>query len=137
MNQTGKNADGTDVSWKDYKEGGDSAKPSVPLFFAGTDEICAHNVELLDNVQPRNWVDPDRGADFVYDLIAIGAGAGGLISAKQSARRGAKSALIEKVRHNFLCSAYFKLLRNLHPLQSAPSWRRLPQLWLRPLQGPS
>jgi pyruvate/2-oxoglutarate dehydrogenase complex dihydrolipoamide dehydrogenase (E3) component len=32
----------------------------------------------------------------VYDLIAIGAGAGGLVSAKQSARRGAKSALISE-----------------------------------------
>ena len=30
----------------------------------------------------------------IYDLIALGAGAGGLVSAKQSARRGAKSALI-------------------------------------------
>jgi hypothetical protein len=32
----------------------------------------------------------------VYDLIAIGAGAGGLVSAKQSARRGAKSAMISE-----------------------------------------
>jgi len=29
-------------------------------------------------------------------LVAVGAGAGGLVSAKQSARRGAKSALIEQ-----------------------------------------
>jgi pyruvate/2-oxoglutarate dehydrogenase complex dihydrolipoamide dehydrogenase (E3) component len=32
----------------------------------------------------------------VYDLIALGAGAGGLVSAKQSARRGAKSAMISQ-----------------------------------------
>jgi len=32
----------------------------------------------------------------VYDLIAIGAGAGGLVSSKQSARRGAKSAMISE-----------------------------------------
>jgi len=37
-----------------------------------------------------------RPDGFVYDLVAIGAGAGGLVSAKQSARRGAKSALIER-----------------------------------------
>ena len=31
-----------------------------------------------------------------YDLIAIGAGAGGLVSAKQSGRRGARSAMISE-----------------------------------------
>jgi pyruvate/2-oxoglutarate dehydrogenase complex dihydrolipoamide dehydrogenase (E3) component len=82
------NAEGKLVSW------GDSAvtkeeEPGVP-------PMDEHNVKLLDAVQPRAWDSPDRGDDFVYDLIAIGAGAGGLVSAKQSARRGAKSALIEK-----------------------------------------
>lgn len=33
---------------------------------------------------------------MLYDLIAIGAGAGGLVSSKQSARRGAKSAMISE-----------------------------------------
>ncbi|CAE7187556.1 merA, partial [Symbiodinium pilosum] len=37
-----------------------------------------------------------QSKDFVYDLVAVGAGAGGLVSAKQSARRGARSALIEQ-----------------------------------------
>lgn len=55
-----------------------------------------HNAKLLDNVCPRNWKNPSRPDDFVYDLVAIGAGAAGLVSAKQSARRGAKSALIER-----------------------------------------
>jgi pyruvate/2-oxoglutarate dehydrogenase complex dihydrolipoamide dehydrogenase (E3) component len=55
-----------------------------------------HNVKLLDNVCPRNWSNPTKPDDFVYDLVAVGAGAGGLVSAKQSARRGAKSALIER-----------------------------------------
>jgi hypothetical protein len=95
MNQPGKNTDGSEISWKNYAEGG-SSKPSVPLFFDGSDQVCPHNAKLLDAVMPRSWTDPDRGADFVYDIIAIGAGAGGLVSAKQSARRGAKSALIEK-----------------------------------------
>lgn len=54
-----------------------------------------HNLVLLDNVYPRKWQDPKPEPGFVYDLIAIGAGAGGLVSAKQSARRGARSALIE------------------------------------------
>jgi len=55
-----------------------------------------HNAKLLDCVHPRGWANADKPPDFVYDLIAIGAGAGGLVSAKQSARRGAKSALIEQ-----------------------------------------
>jgi pyruvate/2-oxoglutarate dehydrogenase complex dihydrolipoamide dehydrogenase (E3) component len=77
------------VSWRDVKEGTDADTSSLtPL-----DE---HNVKLLDNVMPQNWPNPSKPADFVYDLIAVGAGAGGLVSAKQSARRGAKSALIEK-----------------------------------------
>lgn len=61
----------------------------------GVSPLDEHNATLLDNVHPVEWKDPDRGPDFVYDLIALGAGAGGLVSAKQSARRGAKSALIE------------------------------------------
>jgi pyruvate/2-oxoglutarate dehydrogenase complex dihydrolipoamide dehydrogenase (E3) component len=63
---------------------------------AGVWPLDAHNAKLLDNVCPRSWQNPDRPDDFVYDLVAIGAGAGGLVSAKQSARRGAKSALIER-----------------------------------------
>eukprot|EP00854_Cymbomonas_tetramitiformis_P008559 gene8559-10159_t len=54
------------------------------------------NIALLDLVHPVEWEDPLTPPDFVYDLVAIGAGAGGLVSAKQSARRGFKSALIEK-----------------------------------------
>lgn len=55
-----------------------------------------HTVKQLDNVHPRGWVNPDKPDDFVYDLVAIGAGAAGLVSAKQTARRGGKSALIEQ-----------------------------------------
>lgn len=61
----------------------------------GVFPLDEHNVRLLDQVAPRAWQDPRRGDDFTYDLVAIGAGAGGLVSAKQSARRGARSALIE------------------------------------------
>lgn len=53
------------------------------------------NVKLLDEVHPKSWpnhkeIDPD----MVYDFIAIGAGAGGLVSSRQVARRGGKSAMI-------------------------------------------
>lgn len=66
----------------------------------GVYPLDEHNALLLDRVAPKHWLNP-RGAvaasdEMYYDLVAIGAGAGGLVSAKQSARRGAKSALIEK-----------------------------------------
>mmetsp|Transcript_25033 Transcript_25033/g.51178 ORF Transcript_25033/g.51178 Transcript_25033/m.51178 type:complete len:668 (+) Transcript_25033:59-2062(+) len=51
------------------------------------------NTILLNEVAPRNYVNPSDPLPL-YDLVAIGAGAGGLVSAKQSARRGAKSAMI-------------------------------------------
>jgi len=51
------------------------------------------NTILLNEVAPRNYTNPTQPND-IYDLVAIGAGAGGLVSSKQSARRGAKSAMI-------------------------------------------
>lgn len=53
-----------------------------------------YNAVLLNEVHPRNYQSPEPYE--LYDLIAIGAGAGGLVSSKQSARRGAKSALISE-----------------------------------------
>lgn len=52
------------------------------------------NAILLNQVHPRSYTDPKPHE--LYDLIAIGAGAGGLVSSKQAARRGAKSAMISE-----------------------------------------
>ena len=52
------------------------------------------NIALLDAVHPYQWT--DASTEDVYDLVAIGSGAGGLVSAKQSARRGARSAIISE-----------------------------------------
>jgi len=54
------------------------------------------NTELLDNVHPPDWQDPLVGADDVYDLVVIGAGAGGLVTSAGAAGVGAKVALIEE-----------------------------------------
>lgn len=51
------------------------------------------NVKLLDNVHPAGWIPPVF--DGVYNVIVIGAGAGGLITASGAAGLGAKVALIE------------------------------------------
>ena len=55
-----------------------------------------YNTQLLNEVHPRNFVSSKATPDLEYDLIAIGAGAGGLVSSKQTARRGGKSAMISE-----------------------------------------
>lgn len=57
-----------------------------------------HNSTLLDNVHPPNWVDPTphQTDSSSYDLVVIGAGTGGLVSAAGSAGVGARVALIEE-----------------------------------------
>ena len=52
------------------------------------------NRKTLDNCRPIKWVDPDYIEK--YDLIAIGAGAGGLVSAIGAALSGGKAAIIER-----------------------------------------
>jgi len=54
-----------------------------------------HNVNLLNEVHPRGFATSMANAPHPeYDLIAIGSGAGGLVSSKQTGRRGGKSAMI-------------------------------------------
>lgn len=59
----------------------------------GVEPLDEHNAALLDNVHPRSWVDPTpRGR---YNLVVIGAGTGGLVTAAACAGLGGKVALIE------------------------------------------
>jgi len=53
-----------------------------------------HNRRLLSNVHPPDWVNPQPASR--YNLVVIGAGAGGLVSAIGAAGLGAKVALVEK-----------------------------------------
>lgn len=55
-----------------------------------------NNAKLLNEVHPKIWSPHENvfDEDKVYDFVAIGAGAGGLVSSRQAARRGAKSAMI-------------------------------------------
>jgi pyruvate/2-oxoglutarate dehydrogenase complex dihydrolipoamide dehydrogenase (E3) component len=53
-----------------------------------------HNRLLLQNVRPADWTNPDPPPR--YNLLVIGAGAAGLISASIAAGLGGKVALIER-----------------------------------------
>ncbi len=54
-----------------------------------------NNRELLQNVHPREWVNPEP-ADR-YNLVVIGAGTAGLVTAAGAAGLGAKVALVERL----------------------------------------
>ncbi len=53
-----------------------------------------HNRTLVENVHPSQWVNPEPGGR--YNIVVIGAGTAGLITAVIAASLGAKVALIEK-----------------------------------------
>lgn len=57
-----------------------------------------YNTQLLDNVHPPSWQDPKAHKEdgtYHYDMVVIGGGTGGLITAAGSAGVGAKVAMIE------------------------------------------
>ncbi len=62
-----------------------------PVFVLPNDE---HNQKLVNNVHPSNWVNPDPTGP--YNIVVIGAGTAGLVTAVIAAAVGAKVALIEK-----------------------------------------
>ncbi len=108
-----KKLDGSSVSWADFLphvSTGNSDLPSlqasVPerdtglaefhqddLDTSGVSPLDEHNIKLLDAVHPKKWIDPKPKSN--YNLVVIGAGAGGLISAASAAGVGAHVALIE------------------------------------------
>jgi len=53
-----------------------------------------HNLELESNVRPPGWVNPAPAAR--YNLVVIGAGTAGLVTAAGAAGLGAKVALVER-----------------------------------------
>ena len=105
--------DGSTVKWADFIAPLTSAReqklmlqPSVPerdpelagfaqedLEACGVSPLDEHNTKFLDLLHPREWVDPKPKTS--YNLVVIGAGAGGLVSAAGAAGVGARVALIE------------------------------------------
>jgi pyruvate/2-oxoglutarate dehydrogenase complex dihydrolipoamide dehydrogenase (E3) component/uncharacterized membrane protein YdjX (TVP38/TMEM64 family) len=52
------------------------------------------NRELVENVRPANWPNPEPAP--VYNLVVVGAGTAGLVTAAGSAGLGARVALVER-----------------------------------------
>jgi pyruvate/2-oxoglutarate dehydrogenase complex dihydrolipoamide dehydrogenase (E3) component len=59
------------------------------------------NLTLLDNVHPSEWRNP-KPADK-YNLVVLGAGYAGILTALEAARAGAKVALVERNRLGGVC----------------------------------
>jgi hypothetical protein len=120
--------DGSAVSWADFLApvtGDDSdtrpasLQPAIPerdaqlgefaqddLETAGVSPLDAHNTALLDCVHPKKWVNPSPKA--AYNLVVIGAGAGGLVTSAAAAGIGARVA---------------------SPRRSQPAWLLPPCAW--------
>src|SRR5437899_2652722 len=64
---------------------------SDPLTLLPDDE---HNRALVQNVHPRDWANPTPAPR--YNLVVIGAGTAGLVSAAGAAGLGARVALVER-----------------------------------------
>ncbi len=103
---------GSLVRWADFlgkitsPPGDESLQPGIPgpdadlgdmaqddLAAVGVTPLDEHNATLLDNVHPKKWLDPDPKEP--YNLVVIGGGAGGLITAAGAAGVGARVAIIE------------------------------------------
>lgn len=70
-----------------------AALEQVNLAVCGIAPLDEYNIELLNRVHPKNWLEPKPKS--TYNLVVIGAGAGGLVSAAAAAGVGARVALIE------------------------------------------
>src|SRR5881628_1565901 len=65
--------------------------PLAPVLVKPAD---AHNARLVSNVHPPDWQNPTPAPR--YNLVVIGAGTAGLVTAAGAAGLGAKVALVEK-----------------------------------------
>lgn len=68
-----------------------TAEPRPPLTLSPDDDA---NRALLRQVHPPDWINPEPGGK--YNLVVLGAGTAGLVTAAVAAALGAKVALVEK-----------------------------------------
>jgi pyruvate/2-oxoglutarate dehydrogenase complex dihydrolipoamide dehydrogenase (E3) component/uncharacterized membrane protein YdjX (TVP38/TMEM64 family) len=73
---------------------GKAFDPVDPPAIPEVSPLDEYNQELVANVRPGNWLNPEPAA--VYNLVVIGAGTAGLVTAAGAAGVGAKVALVER-----------------------------------------
>jgi pyruvate/2-oxoglutarate dehydrogenase complex dihydrolipoamide dehydrogenase (E3) component len=66
----------------------------VSFQMAPVEPLDAHNQALLANVHPADWKNPDPAPR--YNLVVLGAGTAGLVTAAGAAGLGARVALVER-----------------------------------------
>lgn len=71
-----------------------SSMENAPMTIEALNPLDEHNRRLRANTHPPDWVNPDPSGR--YNMVVIGAGTAGLVSAAGAAGLGAKVALIEK-----------------------------------------
>lgn len=126
------------TSWKevlpDMRSGNSSYQPNIPNGFVDAElvreipeldelnisPLDEHNLKLIDHVHPPNW--DQQASPDTYNMVVIGAGPGGLVSAAAAAGLGAKVALIESGLMggdclNVGCVPSKALLRTAHSIQ--------------------
>jgi pyruvate/2-oxoglutarate dehydrogenase complex dihydrolipoamide dehydrogenase (E3) component len=93
--------DSTLAPVRDAPDGADSSRsePSVVRFMApaqaaSIEPLDEANLELLDRVRPPAWSNPTPASR--YDLVVLGGGTAGLVSAMGAAGLGARVALVER-----------------------------------------
>src|SRR5207247_7511551 len=93
-----RNASGQEGIGEEDRQQRDCASPQR-LMSARSDPVLvkpadAHNARLVSNVHPPEWRNPTPAP--CYNLVVIGAGTAGLVTAAGAAGLGAKVALVEK-----------------------------------------
>jgi pyruvate/2-oxoglutarate dehydrogenase complex dihydrolipoamide dehydrogenase (E3) component/uncharacterized membrane protein YdjX (TVP38/TMEM64 family) len=79
---------------KEMQLAGGVSSAEEPIAMPEVSPLDQYNEALVANVRPPDWINP--GPQPRYNLVVIGAGTAGLVSAAGSAGLGAKVALVER-----------------------------------------
>ena len=82
------------LQMKEMKTGRGDPAAAEPVAMPEVSPLDVHNAVLVANVRPPDWVNPEPAPR--YNLVVIGGGTAGLVSAAGSAGLGAKVALVER-----------------------------------------
>ena len=138
-----RNPDGSAVRWADFiapltssDDQGLRLQPSVPerdpdlagmaqenLEACGVSPLDEHNTTFLDLLHPKAWVDPTPKPS--YNLVVIGAGAGGLVSAvRQASQFGVKIDGDISVDFPYVMERLRRLRASIAPVDSAERYAK-------------